>query len=738
MNHRGHASSAGIRIAAARTTHPGPLRSHASSGPPPSLSSLYHLTTHPHDMRHGHATAQGYLYATMGPTSTFPSGGLMGQDIKSSRGYGATPNPPFGPTGNSFIRGPSLVPPQPCLPPLASHSAMTAAANLRAPLPQPLAAPAQPQGPPKPEPPRAQAEGASGGAGSTPQPLTNMKEKNAMCQINDLVKYNRMTHHYVLTNESGPAHAKVFNVTLSLGGIETFTASGPSIKKAQHAAAALALEQTQLKRPPQRHARRRNGVVTPTVELNALATQRGMQVEYYVSKNSGEPGSAFTAIAKVFGKEFLGLAKSAQAAKHRAASKALEEFRTLPPDDPKEGRVDVPIDNPDALGSEGKSPISQIFELALKRDFSPQFEVIQETGPPHLKTFVTKLKCGDAEAIGEGNSKKLSKKRAAEKMLDHLATLAPLPPELNNPSSSKTFRRGGNNKSDHRNNSPSKKRSRNLVKDPKAYPDYGQNIHPVSRLIQVTQARKEKEPVYTLVAQKGLPRHREFTIQVTVGEFTCMGTGPKKKTAKRVAAEKLLELMGYGGGKEKPKTENCSSSPKKTKGVAGRQIAPGLLLINTGGKKTPPVASASPPTAPSPPALNGGLGEQSATTEQRVCILIARELLESGRSETAEKLNPKHPTTSDNGLKTAKEKLVYLSEVTGLALDFTTFPVAKNAEHVNLAYLALSSQPLVATGKGPTLMDSQEAASYGALKMLSSMDLEEEEETEKKESPAKD
>jgi len=59
----------------------------------------------------------------------------------------------------------------------------------------------------------------------------------------------QVEHQYCLTDEQGPAHRKVFFVKLKLGD-EEFAASGASIKKAQHAAAAAALESTKLPRPP--------------------------------------------------------------------------------------------------------------------------------------------------------------------------------------------------------------------------------------------------------------------------------------------------------------------------------------------------------------------------------------------------------------------------------------------------------------------------------------------------------
>lgn len=42
-----------------------------------------------------------------------------------------------------------------------------------------------------------------------------------------------------------------------------------------------------------------------------------------------------------------------------------------------------------------KSPISLVHEIALKRKLTVTFEVKQERGPPHMKTFVTLCKVGD-------------------------------------------------------------------------------------------------------------------------------------------------------------------------------------------------------------------------------------------------------------------------------------------------------------------------------------------------------
>lgn len=50
-------------------------------------------------------------------------------------------------------------------------------------------------------------------------------------------------------------------------------------------------------------------------------------------------------------------------------------------------------------------------------------------------------------------------------------------------------------------------------------PDYGQGMNPISRLAQIQQAKKEKEPEYLLLSERGMPRRREFIMQVNLTGF---------------------------------------------------------------------------------------------------------------------------------------------------------------------------------------------------------------------------
>lgn len=120
------------------------------------------------------------------------------------------------------------------------------------------------------------------------------KEKTPMCLVNELARFNKITHQYRLISESGPAHKKKFTVTLKVGE-EEYTADGPSIKKAQHTAAGQALQETKYPHPPAKSnrvlkaAKKSFGNVTPTVELNALAMKQGLNVAYIQKPNTSVP-----------------------------------------------------------------------------------------------------------------------------------------------------------------------------------------------------------------------------------------------------------------------------------------------------------------------------------------------------------------------------------------------------------------------------------------------------------------
>jgi ribonuclease III len=55
--------------------------------------------------------------------------------------------------------------------------------------------------------------------------------------------------------------------------------------------------------------------------------------------------------------------------------------------------------------------------IQLKKRITPQYRLIDETGPDHDKTFRTQISIGDIVAVGEGKSKKAAEQEAAKNIL---------------------------------------------------------------------------------------------------------------------------------------------------------------------------------------------------------------------------------------------------------------------------------------------------------------------------------
>ncbi|XP_054046247.1 double-stranded RNA-binding protein Staufen homolog 2 isoform X3 [Rissa tridactyla] len=517
---------------------------------------------------------------------------------------------------------------------------------------------------------------------NSPAPLqdnmANPKEKTPMCLVNELARFNRIQPQYKLLNERGPAHAKMFTVQLTLGE-QTWEAEGSSIKKAQHAAASKALSETTLPkptpRPPKNNVNNNPGSITPTVELNGLAMKRGEPAIYrpldpkpipnyranynfrgmYNQRYHCPVPKIFYVQLTVGNSEFFGEGKTRQAARHNAAMKALQALQNepIPEKLPQNGEAGKESEeDKDA----NKSEISVVFEIALKRNIPVSFEVIKESGPPHMKSFVTRVTVGEFTAEGEGNSKKLSKKRAAMAVLQELKKLPPLPviekPKL-------YF----------------KKRPKTILK---AGPEYGQGMNPISRLAQIQQAKKEKEPEYVLLSERGMPRRREFVMQVKVGNEITTGTGPNKKIAKRNAAEAMLLQLGYKAStplQDQPEKlgENKSWNgqnvgfPEPTsntpKGIL--HLSPDVYQeMEASRNKSAPGTTVSYLSPKEMSQTSSSFFSISPTTNSTATI--ARELLMNGTSPTAEAIGLKgiSPASPCSAVQPSKQ-LEYLARIQG-------------------------------------------------------------------------
>ncbi|XP_077349006.1 double-stranded RNA-binding protein Staufen homolog 2 [Lithobates pipiens] len=581
--------------------------------------------------------------------------------------------------------------------------------------------------------------------------MTNPKEKTPMCLVNELARFNRIQPQYKLLDERGPAHSKLFTVQLTLGD-QSWEAESTSIKKAQHAAASLALSETKLPKPaarqmkniinnnPEAAARRGNiysstrlsakGSITPTVELNGLAMKRGEPAIYRPLDPKPLPNhrtnynyrgmynqrylcpmlKTFYVQLTVGNSEFYGEGKTRQAARHNAALKALHALRNEPIPERSTVQNGETGRGPEEDKDANKSEISLVFEISLKRNLPLSFEVTKESGPPHMKSFITKVTVGEFTAEGEGNSKKLAKRRAAAAVLQELRKLPPLPvvekPRLY-----------------------VKRRPKTIIK---ASPEYGQGMNPISRLAQIQQAKKEKEPEYVLLSERGIQRRREFIMQVKVGEQTATGAGPNKKTAKRNAAEAMLLQLGY-----KASTPVAESSAKQGEvqgwgdggsGASDQTSTPkGILHLSPDVYQEMEASRSKTVPAPAVNYLSSKELSQpsssyfSTPVGQSCTAAIARELLTNGSSPTAEAIgfagNNKTCTTSS--VQPSKQ-LEYLAGIQGMQVSYND----RQSGNDFMTCLTLSPVQMTFHGIGNSVETSHDQAALSALKQFSEQGLD--------------
>ncbi|XP_065778215.1 double-stranded RNA-binding protein Staufen homolog 1 isoform X2 [Muntiacus reevesi] len=508
--------------------------------------------------------------------------------------------------------------------------------------------------------------------------------------------------------------------------------------------------------------------ITPTVELNALCMKLGkkpmykpvdpysrMQSTYNYNMRGGAyppryfypfpvPPLLYQVELSVGGQQFNGKGKTRQAAKHDAAAKALRILQSEPP--PERLEVNGRESEEENLN---KSEISQVFEIALKRNLPVNFEVARESGPPHMKSFVTRVSVGEFVGEGEGKSKKISKKNAAIAVLEELKKLPPLPTvERVKPRIKKKTKSIVRVRTCLKEEGVSIARRQLGVWKLQSGPDYGQGMNPISRLAQIQQAKKEKEPEYVLLAERGLPRRREFVMQVKVGNHTAEGSGTNKKVAKRNAAENMLEILGFKvpqSQPSKPALKSEEKTPIKKPGD-GRKVTffePGSGdESGTSSKedefRMPYLSHQQLPAGilPMVPEVAQAVGvsqghhtKDSARAapnpaKATVTAMIARELLYGGTSPTAEtilKSNISSGHAPHGPLTRPSEQLDYLSTVQGFQVEYKDFPKNNKNEFVSLINCS-SQPPLISHGIGKDVESCHDMAALNILKLLSELD----------------
>lgn len=244
-------------------------------------------------------------------------------------------------------------------------------------------------------------------------------------------------------------------------------------------------------------------------------------------------------------RKFEGVGRTLQQAKHNAASNALQVLKEQINSEQK--KDELQNDTIDEI--DNKSPISLVFEIGIKRNLPVDFKVLREEGPAHMRTFITACIVGDLMTEGEGTGKKISKKRAAQKMLEELSKLPPIIPPVTTPVKKVklklTSKKCESDKPKVFSLNSTKEDTERLWNKNKKNNCETEATNPITKLLEWHQNRKEKEPVFKLINEgtKENTRRRQFVMEVTSNNITARGVGPNKKLAKRDAAHSMYYII---------------------------------------------------------------------------------------------------------------------------------------------------------------------------------------------------
>lgn len=396
--------------------------------------------------------------------------------------------------------------------------------------------------------------------------LKEMANSTPSSILNELAKCNKVTAHYQVVKEAGPAHQKVYNVHLHVGGHGPFEGVGSSLKAARNAAASRAL----IEGAPGLH-------INPTVELNILSMKSGEIATYRELDSVSLPPrpndyeslfqhQTYSSIQQplhrrppqrtrrlwrmsvtICQRTYIGEGHTKSEARGNAASHALlelkghliEKAKILEIERVQQHQAVLQINGVDSTTAAIKPPsaVSKVHELANRSKLAISFETVNENGPAHVKMFYIKCKVGSIEVLGQGVGKKAAKNDAAEKMLVRLKDNPAITAESANKDGVKK---------------PSRSRSSGrpgTTLKPRNESGLNPKLDSVTYLTQLMQLRKENAPVYTLKADAGPQQKSQYgrvryQIQVAIGDFNAVGYGENKKIAKASAASNLLTLIG--------------------------------------------------------------------------------------------------------------------------------------------------------------------------------------------------
>uniref|UniRef100_A0AC34F1U9 DRBM domain-containing protein n=1 Tax=Panagrolaimus sp. ES5 TaxID=591445 RepID=A0AC34F1U9_9BILA len=403
-------------------------------------------------------------------------------------------------------------------------------------------------------------------------------DKTPMCRVAELARYNKLKHEYILLDEDGPAHKKLFKVKLVLCDGEEFEGSGPSIKKAQQSAAEVAMEKSKLPRAPTKSKKQRKDSSNPTLLLNHVANQLGITVQYEDDIQQQ---------IKPKGRYPIPQQSQTQRQQQQQQLRVSQEVRNVPymtpppypllrfppPPYPPQGffpsfpsatsRCHLPpfqmMQPPPPTLS--PSPMSAPPRSLLSSDFlmshpPPSMNNIMSNGIK--STYKSKIKLSDgSEHFGEGSNKFDARCNAATKALTHLK------PQLTELEAKMSKLKTKTAELSNSSNSSESSTTSSIIDDNKENDNDNDEVEAADVNENIGRKNRQKSVVsqiheyalrlkmnveFEVIAESGEPHKRKYVLRCQLSAtgkepIVADGEGTSKKSAKQEACKKMLEIL---------------------------------------------------------------------------------------------------------------------------------------------------------------------------------------------------
>ncbi|XP_056610299.1 interferon-inducible double-stranded RNA-dependent protein kinase activator A homolog isoform X1 [Triplophysa dalaica] len=165
---------------------------------------------------------------------------------------------------------------------------------------------------------------------------------------------------------------------------------------------------------------------------------------------------------------------------------------------------------PRCFGCADKTPVQILHEYGVRTGSAPEYALMGSDGDAHQPCFSFSVTIGEISCKGQGSTKKAAKHEAAQAALQVL-------------------------KLDFQ---PNDDRDKNGIS-----PEKWDAANPVGILQELAMLRGWCLPEYVTCMETGPDHMKEFSVVCRLEGLEETGTGSSKKTARRVAAERMLEKL---------------------------------------------------------------------------------------------------------------------------------------------------------------------------------------------------